>query len=192
MKKLVKESLFEISLEGSNLERMGLGYRNNIKRWLEEMGFENFTYTINDDLFINVTANVNLNERLSEHRLPPFIKFKEVYGNFWCYGNELTSLEGCPNTVRGSFSCHRNSLTSLKGCPNTVKEGFYCYSNELVSLEGCPDTLNNDFYCYNNELVSLEGCPNTVNGDFWCFNNKRTFTEEEVRAICKVKGKIKV
>jgi hypothetical protein len=32
--------------------------------------------------------------------------------------------------------------------------------------------------------------PKTVGGDFLCFNNPVKFTEEQVRAVCDVKGKI--
>ena len=45
-------------------------------------------------------------------------------------------------------------------------------------------------YCYDNELKSLFGAPETVGGDFYCYNNPGNFTEEQVRAVCDVKGKI--
>ena len=193
MFKLVKESLLEISLEGSNLERMGLGLRYKIKRWLEDMEIKDFT--INDDLTINVYGIVNLNNKLSEHRLPAFIKFKNVSGIFSCAGNELTSLEGCPKTVGGfscndnmltslegcpeavrkSFYCAGNMLTSLKGCPDTVSGGFSCSKNKLTSLKGCPRTVGDSFSCSCNELTSLEGCPEIISGNFWCYNNRLTY-----------------
>jgi len=36
----------------------------------------------------------------------------------------------------------------------------------------------------------LFGAPETVGGDFYCYNNPGNFTEEQVRAVCDVKGKI--
>jgi hypothetical protein len=36
----------------------------------------------------------------------------------------------------------------------------------------------------------LDGAPEMVNGKFYCSHNKKKFTEEEVRAVCNVKGKV--
>ena len=44
----------------------------------------------------------------------------EVKGDFWCCSNNLTNLEGAPQTVRGSFYCYENNLTSLKGIPKII------------------------------------------------------------------------
>jgi hypothetical protein len=59
-------------------------------------------------------------------------------------------------------------------------------------LEGAPSSVGRDFYCSENRLTSLDGVPKTVGGDFLCFNNPVKFTEEQVRAVCDVKGKILV
>ena len=116
---------------------------------------------------------------------------KEVEGNFSCYDNNLTSLEGAPQKVGGNFSCADNELTSLKGAPKTVDDGdFYCHSNELRSLEGAPKKVSGDFSCSDNNLTSLEGAPRRVGGHFACSYNTKKFTEEEVRAVCKVKGSV--
>jgi hypothetical protein len=59
-------------------------------------------YTINSDGSISVEGDVDLRyKRLT--KLP--VKFKEISGDFWCYENNLTSLEGCPERVGGHFSC---------------------------------------------------------------------------------------
>jgi hypothetical protein len=55
------------------------------------------------------------------------IKFGTVEGNFYCYYNELTTLEGAPQTVGGSFYCENNQLISLTGAPQTVTRYFRCY-----------------------------------------------------------------
>jgi len=146
-------------------------------------------YTINDDGSIDVDGNVNLSGR-ELTKLP--LKFRNVSGDFWCYNNKLTSLEGCPLSVGvsfycsdnkltslesgplsvgGDFSCSSNKLTSLEGCPRSVGGNFWCSYNELTSLEGCPSSVGGGFYCHYNELTSLEGCPSSVGGDFYCESN---------------------
>jgi hypothetical protein len=116
-----------------------------------------------------------------------------VGGNFHCNHNKLTTLEGCPQTVGGWFYCSNNKLTTLKGAPQTVDDGgFFCYSNNLTTLEGAPQTVGEDFHCSNNNLTSLKGCPQIVGGNFFCYDQKsgKKFTEEEVNAVCNVKGLI--
>ena len=49
-----------------------------------------------------------------------------------------------------------------------------------------------DFYCSHNNLSSLEGAPQEVKGSFYCYDNSKKFTEEDVRKVCKVGGKIYV
>ena len=82
-------------------------------------------YTINDDGSIDVDGDVDLScKKLTKI---PF-KFRNVSVYFTCSNNQLTSLEGAPNTVGGSFSCHNNQLTSLECAPNTVDGNFYCHN----------------------------------------------------------------
>jgi len=52
--------------------------------------------------------------------------------------------------------------------------------------------VKGEFYCTNNSLTSLEGAPEKVEGSFFCSNNTVKFTEEQVRAVCDVKGRIYV
>jgi hypothetical protein len=121
----------------------------------------------------------------------PF-EIKEVKGYFNCNDLALISLKGCPKKVVGSFYCYNNKLTSLEGCPKEVGGDFYCRNNNLTSLEGAPQKVGGDFYCRNNNLTSLEGAPQKVGGDFDCSRNSKEFTEEEVRAVCDVGGKVYV
>ena len=95
-------------------------------------------------------------------------------------------------TVEGDFDCSYNSLTSLEGAPEKVDGYFDCVSNQLTSLEGAPEKVGGNFYCSYNSLTSLEGAPEKVGGDFYCSNNAVKFTEEQVRAVCDVKGRIYV
>lgn len=60
------------------------------------------------------------------------------YGDFYCEGNGLTSLRGCPWKVRGNFFCTNNRLRSLKGAPIEVGGSIWCGHNPLVSLDGLP------------------------------------------------------
>ena len=69
---------------------------------------------------------------------------------------------------------------------------FYCYDNKLISLKGSPKTVGGNFDCSYNKLTSLEGAPSSVDGDFLCGNNSVQFTEEQVRAVCNVKGRVYV
>jgi hypothetical protein len=69
------------------------------------------------------------------------ISFGHVSGNFYCYGNHLTTLAGAPQTVGGDFSCFGNQLTTLVGAPQTVDGDFSCSRNHLTTLAGSPQTV---------------------------------------------------
>ena len=102
------------------------------------------------------------------------IRFGMVTGNFSCADNQLTNLEGAPQTVEGYFYCVRNELTTLVGAPQTVTGNFYCAYNQLTTLIGAPRTVEGDFLCPDNKLTTLEGAPQTVGGGFYCYSNKLT------------------
>ena len=88
-------------------------------------------------------------------------------------GKSIVELPYKFGKVKGYFSLRGcKNLTSLKNCPNEVGLFFRC--------SHCP------------KLESLEGCPKEVNGSFFCRDCRRNFTEEEVRTLCKVKGKINI
>ena len=134
------------------------------------------TWSVNPSTgLVDVQGDFNCSNERLESLLD--ISFGHVSGNFYCFNNQLTSLEGAPQTVSGHFFCSRNQLTSLKGSPQTVDGHFYCYKNKLTSLEGAPQTVYGDFRCYNNQLTSLEGAPQTVGGYFSCYNNQLTSLE---------------
>jgi hypothetical protein len=111
------------------------------------------------------------------------IRFGTVTGDFSCYNNQLTSLEGAPQTVEGSFSCAGNQLTILAGAPLTVEGSFNCAYNQLTTLEGAPQTVGESFWCEHNQLTSLEGAPQTVGESFCCFGNQLTTLEGAPRAV---------
>lgn len=100
----------------------------NIDKICREFGITN--YTINEDESIDVDGNVDLsNKKLI--KLP--LKFRNVSGNFYCFYNQLTSLEGGPTHVGGNFYCSDNQLTSLEGCPTHVGGYFNCSNNQLTN-----------------------------------------------------------
>ena len=74
----------------------------------------------------------------------------------------------------------------------TVNGWFNCSLNSLTSLENCPKIVNGNFYCSWNNLTSLKGAPQKVDRHFICHSNDVKFTEEQVRAVCDVKGDVYV
>ena len=102
------------------------------------------------------------------------------------------------NGNKGDLDLSDLNLTKFPDVLKYVKSvdgDFYCNNNQLTSLEGAPKSVDGDFWCNRNQLKSLEGAPVSVGGNFWCkysVNNPVKFTEEQVRAICDVKGDISV
>ena len=137
--------------------------------WLEKLKHE-----VHSDGSVSVEGDVNLIVK-SLRRIP--FNFGVITGNFYCYDNNLTSLEGAPIEVAGGFYCGNNNLTSLEGAPKKVGGIFSCSGNKLTSLEGAPIEVGGNFVCGNNNLTSLEGAPIEVGGNFNCGNNKLTSLE---------------
>jgi hypothetical protein len=154
-----------------------------IKKFLE--GRVDRTFEI-----VNGVVNVEGSVDLSKQKLTSFegIQFGVVTGNFYCYDNKLTSLEGSPKKISGGFNCSNNKLTSLEGSPREVGEDFNCFDNELTSLEGSPEKVGEGFNCYDNELTSLEGSPEKVGEGFNCEDN--LLLPDPSILKCKVGGKI--
>ena len=135
-------------------------------------------YTINLDGSINVRGDVSLSSiGLSE--LP--LKFGKVSGNFYCYSNKLTSLEGCPNEVGGSFECSHNQLTSLEGLSKIIKGSLVCINNKLTNLKGI-ETVDRFIFCGGNPLESLEG----YNGEYdklYCSNKDKLVRKNKLKIL---------
>jgi len=72
----------------------------------------------------------------------------------------------------------------------TIGKDFWCTDNHLTSLENSPIYVVGNFGCSHNKLMSLEGAPEYVGGNFYCRGNPVRFTEDQVRAVSEVKGKI--
>ena len=95
----------------------------------------------------------------------------DVEGDFYCPRQGLEDFLGIRfGKVSGNFYCFGNQLRTLEGAPREVGEGFYCYGNQLKTLEGAPRKVDGNFYCYRNPLISLEGAPEVIKG-YFCFKN---------------------
>lgn len=126
--------------------------------------------TYSSDRDVDVSKELVKNGKLQ-------IKFKHVKGFFDCSSLDLTSLEGCPETIGGDFDCAYNKITSLEGSPKTIGGNFDCSNNKLTSLEGAPKIVHRWFDCAWNDLTSLKSSPKIVGGYFSCSYNKLTSLE---------------
>ena len=119
---------------------------------------------------------------------------EKVEGYFGClYCISLKSLEGAPKKVGSDFNCGGcASLTTLEGAPKNVGKNFHCRDcKSLTSLEGSPMEVGGYFSCsYCPSLKTLKGAPETVGGYFDCIECGKKFTEEDVKKVSDVKGKI--
>lgn len=97
---------------------------------------------------------------------------KHFAGNFTVGSQELTSLEGSPETVNRDFSCSGNKLKTLDFAPREVGGDFYCRDNRLESLKGGPVKVGGDYACGNNKLTSLEGIASSIGENLYAANNK--------------------
>jgi hypothetical protein len=116
------------------IEDMGIGMKHKIEEWIKEYKNSSKSYRrdgkfiINDDMTIDVHGSVNLYE-IDLEKLPDYIQFNKVSGQFWINNNRLKTLKGCPKIVGGNFWCCDNKLTSLKYAPESVGGIFGCYNN---------------------------------------------------------------
>ena len=116
-----------------------------------------------------------------------------VRGDFDCsFCKALESLKGAPKNVGVSFDCSRcTRLHTLEGSPKNIGEAFMCSNTAITSLAGAPKEVKGTFMiCDCKSLESLNGCPKKVGGNFTCYRNKVNFSDTEIKAKCKVKGKI--
>ena len=98
-------------------------------------------------------------------------------------------FDACPY-IGGDFDCFINELTSLEGAPQKVGRNFNCSSNKnLKSLKGVPEIIGKDFECEYNENAKLDYIPKSVGGHFLCRDctkilkvvNKRTFNRDWIK-----------
>ena len=148
------------------------------------------------DILLESTAPNIFIPRRTEDRLERLIKLyirNGSKGNLILRQMKLTKLPEILRDVNvgGDFVCSRNKLTSLINSPKSVGHSFYCYGNNLTTLEGASEFVGYDFDCSSNiELTSLSGAPKFVGRNFYSLRN--SFTEEQIRAVCDVKGEVYV
>ncbi|MGF6348207.1 DUF4116 domain-containing protein [Variovorax sp. W2I14] len=157
------------------LTQSDLTNKEDIAVWLKHYGVEDFT--INDDLTVDVSGDVNLRSKRSldnvlevdgiesrpvEYQIPlthlPF-QFGKVSGNFDISAN---GVNGEYATVHQTLP----ALRSLEGSPHEIGGDFICARNNLSSLEGGPAKVGGVYDCSSNELSSVKGAPSYVGKDF--------------------------
>lgn len=146
-----------------------------ISEWLDSMGVKD--YSIDRDTFeIDVKNDVYLNgyydyfdgngiiTMFDGGRLPSFIRFRKINGDFFISRNNLTTLEGCPKVVYGRFECSSNNLKSLRFCPEYVSRYIDFSYNEIE-----------DFSTGNNMDV------HTYTKYFFMYGNKKKISEKKIK-----------
>ena len=109
-----------------------------------------------------------------------------VGGDFNCSGNKIKSLQNSPKSVKGEYNCSHNELNSLEGI-GEIKKGLNCEYNRIATLKGGPIKIEKgDFICSYNQLINLEGAPFEVNGNFECKGNR--INNIETTSLKKVSG----
>lgn len=116
-------------------------------------------YTVNTNGTIEAHSDVTIHDE-NIKKLP--YKFSTVYGNFFAYTRNLTTLENMPETVTLGFTCEGTKITSLKGAPKFVGSQFSVYGNHITSLDYFPDTVGTHLYLQDNPLVFDQKCIDKV------------------------------
>jgi hypothetical protein len=103
---------------------------------------------------VDVVGDCKIKNDIKIAKFP--VQFGNVSGDFSCDNNQLTTLQGAPQSVGGYFSCNVNQLITLQGAPTSVGGDFYCHYNKLTTLEGAPKSVSGDFICsYSDNLPLL-------------------------------------
>ena len=106
------------------------------------------TWSVNSEGLVDIKGSFHCYDQGLEDFLG--IRFGKVSGGFYCWSNQLRTLEGAPSEVDVDFECDGNQLRTLEGSPRVVGGGFYCYENPLISLEGAPEVIEGEFFFKDN------------------------------------------
>ena len=130
---------------------------------------------------------IKLKDILLEGKPPSIFVPRRIEGRF-----ERMIKTYIRNGNKGNLSLQFLKLTELPVILKDITVGadFDCSNNKLTSLINAPKFVGGNFNCSYNELTSLEGASTNVGGGFYCRNNPVEFTEQQVRAVCDVKGRI--
>ena len=113
------------------------------KRWFERK-FDKSLLIDNGDGTYDYNGDLDFYDMGLTSLLDLPYKLRRVRGNFYCYNNKLTTLEGAPEKVGGNFYCYNNQLTTLEGAPEYVGGHFYYRSNP-VSVKELKKTVDRDY-----------------------------------------------
>jgi 5-methylcytosine-specific restriction endonuclease McrBC GTP-binding regulatory subunit McrB len=164
---LVSENMDQFRRGQDSKPALDIGMKTKIEKWLNENGFNRYEILEDSTIDLQQSLDMQNGEYLDK---PEFIDFEYVRGYMNITNNPgLRTLEGCPIKVGGFF--HANDC-------------------DLDSLIGAPEYIGANFNVSNNALSSLEGFPKEVMGWVSIGDNPVEFTEEEIRAVCNVKGKV--
>lgn len=153
--------------ENNFFKNLGVGQVALIRKWIEENCDIIGSYTINDDMEIDVDGSVYIHDRNLDN-FPDYIQFGKVKDSFCVSGEArgsnttmapMNTLRGCPYSCK-TFICELLSIKSLEYCPHTVMHDFICSKNhELESLEGAPKQVSSFNCSHNPKLKSFKGGP---------------------------------
>ena len=142
--------------------------RRAIEAWVD-MHTLGSGWIINDDLTVDVEGHARI---YNVRRLP--IQLRYVEGNLVFFQCKLTTLKGCPASVKGNFDCSRNELKSVLHMPTHVGGKLNFSHNQIANLQHLAKTVGADIDCSHNQLTSIAGLPRHVEGSLNCSNNKLT------------------
>ena len=169
MRKLINENMDDFIRNIGPKKSLGIGTISSIKEWLFLFGITEDDYEILDDMSINLSRSLDGKFNAWANK-PDYIKFNYIRGNLDISNNKnLENLEGCPKEISGSL---------------------YCQNSHIKSLIGAPEYIGGDFNCYNNELKNLDGFPMEIIGYVSIAKNPGKFTEDEIRKVSNIEGKV--
>lgn len=149
-------------------------------------------HIVDGDLFVDLGDGEIVLYRTNLPLLGDTVKFYGTgnFYEFYCFNNNLTSLDisGCPelkelyctnnhlktldlssNNELETLECSKNMLTTLT--TGKSLRYLYCYDNKLSSLDISRSTLLEELQCNNNLLTELDISKNTALCTLYCHSN---------------------
>ena len=126
--------------------------------FLDKVCFGRDNWKLNENGEVDVDGNVYMSS-MNLTEIP--VRFGSVGGSFHCNDNQLTSLKGCPKSIRHTFYCYYNNLTNYF---KTIKEKDFPHWKNLHwgwTLEEYPFLINIAKKYAKNWRVYLDECPQT-------------------------------
>jgi hypothetical protein len=123
----------------------------DLDQWFKVSG----DVTVNQDLSVSVDGTVQPRDRgklFPQGELP--VQFAEV-DNFYMDFCSLTSLKGCPHTVKSACWLNNNQIRSLQGAPKYVGKYLGIARNHLWNLEHLPLHMGSLALDYNKTMPLL-------------------------------------